>query len=67
MFKMTKMLSFVLLALTLFMLPLAGCSSAGEPINIDFDLNQDVAGWGGGFVDLPVDFERAPVQVKLAA
>ncbi|MDD4924349.1 MAG: hypothetical protein PHF74_05895 [Dehalococcoidales bacterium] len=58
MFKITKRWSFVFLALALFMLPLVGCGTDSEPININFDLNQSAEGWAGGFTDLPVDYEQ---------
>ncbi len=63
MLKMIKKLSFVFLALVLFMMPLVGCSSVNEPIDINFDLNQDAEGWAGGFTDLPVEYEQDIYQL----
>jgi hypothetical protein len=63
MFRKTGTLSFILLALALFILPVAGCSGKSEPLNINFDLNQIGEGWGGGFADLPVNFEQDSYQL----
>ena len=63
MFKMTKGLSLVLLALALFILPVAGCSEKSEPIDINFDLSRDAEGWAGGFTDLPVEYEQDSYQL----
>jgi len=44
-------------------MPLAGCSTDSEPIDINFDLNRDAEGWSGGFADLPVDYEQDSYQL----
>jgi hypothetical protein len=63
MFKLTKGLSLVLLVLVLLMLPVAGCSEKSGQIDVNFDLNQDAEGWGGGFADLPVDYTQDSYQL----
>ncbi|HAS27771.1 MAG TPA: hypothetical protein DCR59_00990 [Dehalococcoidia bacterium] len=63
MFKLWEKLSLVPLALVLVTMPLAGCSTDSEPIDINFDLNRDAEGWSGGFADLPVDYEQDSYQL----
>jgi len=61
--QITKSFILTILAITAFALPLAGCSTDSEPIDINFDLNRDAEGWSGGFADLPVDYEQDSYQL----
>ena len=54
------MKSFLLILLTIAipLIPVTGCGGDEDPLNLPFDLTQNAEGWGGGFADLPVDYEQ---------
>ncbi len=55
--RLAKSFLFIILAIAAIVMPLTGCKDEGG-LNLPFDLGQDAAGWGGGFADLPVDYEQ---------
>jgi hypothetical protein len=55
---MIKSFLLILLTIAILVIPVTGCGEDKEPLNMHFDLTQDAAGWGGGFADLPVNYEQ---------
>jgi hypothetical protein len=60
--RLAKSFLFIILAIAAIVMPLTGCKDEGG-LNLPFDLGQDAAGWGGGFADLPVDYEQDSYQL----
>jgi hypothetical protein len=61
--RATRFFTFLILAIITSILPAAGCTADKEPVNVNFDLTRDAEGWGGGFADLPVDYEQDSYQL----
>ena len=57
--RVMKSFLFILSAILFIAIPLAGCSKDRVTLNLPFDLTQNAEGWGGGFADLPVDYEQS--------
>ncbi|MFZ7104454.1 MAG: hypothetical protein ACOWWO_17620, partial [Peptococcaceae bacterium] len=60
---LAKSFLFILSVMSILVIPATGCSKEKVTLNLPFDLTQNAEGWGGGFADLPVDYEQSSYQL----